>query len=170
MTLNDRKCQNPSKCLLQNGTKRKKTSSYIILDPSNAFGLSRIIFFVANNGEGGGGNFRLCPILGPQGILTGPNLHNAQLDHVFYKIRPSWLLRHIIGIFSFFDKVPLWGPRGSGLDQNCTCTTRPWDQQHETINRSLWYLVTEEIEDQDIAYGQTAGQRTKGYHISLSGL
>ena len=47
------------------------------------------------------------------------------------------------------------GPQGSGLDQNCTCTTRPWDQQHETINRSLWYLVTEGIEEQDIVYGQT---------------
>ena len=49
-------------------------------------------------------------------------------------IRP---LRHILRIC--FDKVPLWGPRGSGLDQNCTCTTRPWGQQHETINRSLRY-------------------------------
>ena len=36
-------------------------------------------------------------------------------------IRP---LRHILRIF-FFDKAPppLWGPRRSGLDQNCTCTT-----------------------------------------------
>ena len=55
----------------------------------------------------------------------------------------------------FLDKVPLWGPRGSGLDQNCTCTTRPWGQQNVTINRSLRYLVTEEIEEQDIVYGQT---------------
>ena len=49
------------------------------------------------------------------------------------------------------------GPRGSKLDQNCTCTTRPLDQQHETINtsRSLRYLVTDEIEEQDIVYGQT---------------
>ena len=30
--------------------------------------------------------FRLCPLLGPQGILTGPNWHSAQLDYVFYKI------------------------------------------------------------------------------------
>ena len=44
-------------------------------------------FFVTNNGEGGG-NFTLCPLLGLQGILTGPNWHLAQLDHVFYKIRP----------------------------------------------------------------------------------
>ena len=43
-----------------------------------------------------------------------------------------------------------------------------------TINRSLWYLVTEEIEEQDIVYGQTngrtAGRRTKGYPISSPGL
>ena len=30
-----------------------------------------------------------------------------------------------------------------------------------TINRSLWYLVTEEIEEQDIVYGQT-DRRTDG--------
>ena len=29
------------------------------------------------------------------------------------------------------------------------CTTRPWGQQHETINGSLQYLVTEEKEKQD---------------------
>ena len=45
-------------------------------------------FFVANNGEGGRRKFRLYPLLGLQGILTRPNWHNAQLDHVFYKIRP----------------------------------------------------------------------------------
>ena len=28
-------------------------------------------------------------------------------------------------------------------------------QQHETINRFLWYLATEKIEEQDIVYGQT---------------
>ena len=36
-------------------------------------------FFVANNGEGGGGLDYV-----PQGILTGPNWHNAQLDHAFF--------------------------------------------------------------------------------------
>ena len=79
-------------------------------------------------------------------------------------IRP---LRQNIGIFL---TKSLCGPRGSGLDQNCTCTTRPWEQQQETINRSLRYLVTEEIEEQDIVYGHTAGQRTKGYRISSTGL
>ena len=70
-------------------------------------------------------------------------------------IRP---LRHILRIL--FDEVPLRGPRGSGLDQNCTCTTRPWGQQNLTINRSLRYLVTEEIEVQDIDYGQTDARTT----------
>ena len=43
-----------------------------------------------------------------------------------------------------------------------------------TINSSMRYLVTEEIEEEDIVYGQTdrrtAGRRTKGYHISSTGL
>ena len=39
MTQNDRKCQNVSKCLLRNGTESNDTSSYILLDHSNAFGL-----------------------------------------------------------------------------------------------------------------------------------
>ena len=34
--------------------KGRKISWNIILDPSNALGLSRTIFFVANNGEGAG--------------------------------------------------------------------------------------------------------------------
>ena len=52
----------------------------------------------------------------------------------------------------FFAKSPV-GPKGGGvgLDQNCTCTTTtPWGKQNVTTNRSLQYLVTEEIEEQDI--------------------
>ena len=45
-------------------------------------------FFCCEQWGRGGGNFRLSPLMGPQGILTGPNWHNAQLDHAFYKIRP----------------------------------------------------------------------------------
>ena len=41
--------------------------------------------------------------------------------------------------------------------------------QHETINRSLRYLVTEEIGEQHIVYGQIDG-RMKGYRISSTGL
>ena len=40
ITQNDRKCQNASKCLLRNGTESNNTSSYILLDHSNAFNLS----------------------------------------------------------------------------------------------------------------------------------
>ena len=54
---------------------------------------------------------------------------------------------------------------GSWLDQNCTCTTRPWGQQHETINGSLRYLITEEIEEQHIVYGQTAGWLDDGQRV-----
>ena len=74
-------------------------------------------------------------------------------------IRP---LRHILRFF--FRLSPPLGPHGG------TCTTTPWGQQHETITGSLWYLVTEEIEEQDIVYGQTARWRTNRYCISLTGL
>ena len=69
---------------------RKLLYTCFILDPSNVFGLSRTIFLTRTMGKGGGGGeriFRLCPLLGSQGILTESNLNNAQLDHVFYKIR-----------------------------------------------------------------------------------
>ena len=62
----------------------------------------------------------------------------------------------------------MWGPKGSGLDQNCTCTTRPWRQQHETINRSLWYLVTGEIEGQGIVYGRTDERVSHKVDLSLT--
>ena len=54
ITLNDRKRQNVSKCLLPNGTERKKTSSHIILGPQMHL-VCLEQFFVANNGEGWGG-------------------------------------------------------------------------------------------------------------------
>ena len=51
--------------------------------------LAENIFFCCEQwGKRGGGCLRLCPLLGPHDILTGPNWHNAQLDHVFYKIIP----------------------------------------------------------------------------------
>ena len=39
-----------------------------------------------------------------------------------------------------------------------------------SINRFLRYLVTEEIEEQDIVYRQTAGRRPNGYRISSPSL
>ena len=45
------------------------------------------------------------------------------------------------------------GSMGSGLDNNYITTTRPSDHQYTTINESLWYLVTEEIEEHGIVYG-----------------
>ena len=56
------------------------------LDHSNAFGLSRRIFFCREQAyqslsyvRKGGMNFQLCPLLGPPGILTGPNWHMHNL-------------------------------------------------------------------------------------------
>ena len=76
-------------------------------------------------------------------------------------IRP---LRHILinFIYIFFTKAPYEAPGGPDWRNNCTCTARTWGQRHETINRSLWYLVTKDIEEQDIVYGQTDGRPDDG--------
>ena len=52
-----KKCQNASKCLLRNGTESKNTSSHILLDNFNAFGLSRNNFFCCKQRGRGGGRF-----------------------------------------------------------------------------------------------------------------
>ena len=54
ITLNDRKCQNASKCLLRNGTEREKTSSHIHFRSLKCIRFVENNFVVANNGEGGG--------------------------------------------------------------------------------------------------------------------
>ena len=94
---------------------------------------------------------------GPPGNLTGLNWHTAHLDNVSNKIRLLLSLwdTHLENVFG---QSPLLGPQGSGLDQNCTCTTRPWGQQNVSIIRSLQYLITEEIEEQDIVYVQMDGR------------
>ena len=83
ITQNNRKSQNASKCLLQNGTKND-TSSYILLGHSNAFGLSGGNFLSRTSlpepilsGEGGGGGvkFSTIPPFGAPCTLTGPNWH-----------------------------------------------------------------------------------------------
>ena len=86
ITWNDRKCQNASKFLLRNGTESNNTCSNILLYHSNTFGLSRRIFLSRTSllepilcKERGGMNFQLCPLLGPPGILTGPNWHMHNL-------------------------------------------------------------------------------------------
>ena len=87
ITQNDKECQNASKCLLRNGTESNDTSSYILLDHSNAFNLSGGNFLSRTSlpepilsGEGGM-NFQLFPLLGPPCILTGPNwyMHNLAM-------------------------------------------------------------------------------------------
>ena len=90
ITQNDRKCQNVSKCLLLNGTESNDTSSYILLDHSNAFGLSggnillrRSLPEPILSGEGGGGGeFSTIPfwaLFWAPCILTGPNWHMHNL-------------------------------------------------------------------------------------------
>ena len=127
------------------------------------------IFSVANNWEmRGGGILDYVPLWAP-GNLTGPNWHTSHLDHVSNKIRLQLSLwdTHLENVFG---QSHLVGPQWSGLDQNCTCTTRPWGQQNVTIKRSLQYLITEEIKEQDIVYVQADGRTTKGYRISSTGL
>ena len=118
-------------------------------------------------GGGGGGIYEILCLVSDAGFLLSLNIfyiNNMKMD--WAKVGP---LRHTIGFKHFFFTK---SPMGSGLDQNCTCTTRPWGQQHETINRSLRYLVTAEIEEKHCLWTdrQTAGRRTKGYRISSSGL
>ena len=86
ITQNDRKCQNASKCLLGNGTESNDTSSYILLDHSNAFGLTGGNFLSRTSlpepiliGEGGGGESSTIPPFGAPCILTGPNWHMHNL-------------------------------------------------------------------------------------------
>ena len=150
------------KMLTSKWHRSKNTSSYIPLDHFNAFGLSRNNFFLSQTTKKGGG-LDYVPFWAPGQFDLTKLAHCTSRSFILQNkitIRP---LRHILKKF-FWTKSPLLGPRGSGLDQNCTCTTRSWGQQNVTINRSLWYLVTEEIEEQDIVYGQTdrrtAGRRT----------
>ena len=113
---------------------------------------------VANNGEGG--DFRLCPFW-PLGRFDWTKLaHCTPRSCILQNKTTIGSSRHILSFF--LDKVPLWDSRGSGLNQNYTCTTRPWGQQNVTIDRYLQYLVTEEIEEQNIGYIQVA-RRTDGW-------
>ena len=81
ITQNNRKCQNASKCLLQNGTESNDTSSYILLGQSNAFGLSGRNFLSRTSlpepilsGEGGGGwIFNYSPFWGPLAFWLDQN-------------------------------------------------------------------------------------------------
>ena len=96
-TQNDRKCQNASKCLLWNGTESNDTSSYILLDHCNAFGLSGGNFLTRTSlpepilsGEGGGVNFQLStiPPFGAPSHFDWTKLAHAQLGYGAYNIRP----------------------------------------------------------------------------------
>ena len=97
ITQNDRKCQNASKCLLRNGTESNDTSSYILLDHSNAFGLSggNILSrtslpepILSGEGGGGGGEFSTIPSFGAPLHFDWTKLAHAQLGYGAYNIRP----------------------------------------------------------------------------------
>ena len=94
ITQNDRKCQNASKCLLRNGTESNGTSSYILLDHSNAFGLSGGNILSRTSlqepilsGEGGG-KFSTIPSFGAPLHFDWTKLAHAQLGYGAYNIRP----------------------------------------------------------------------------------
>ena len=96
ITPNDRKCQNTSKCLLRNSTESNSTSSYILLDHSNAFNLSGGNFLSRTNlpepilsGEGGGGvEFSTIPPLGAPLHFDWTKLAHAKLGYGAFNIRP----------------------------------------------------------------------------------
>ena len=69
---------------------------------------------------------------------------------------------------NIFEISPLIGPIRFEEDQNYTCTARLWGQQDKTINGSLWYLVTEEMREQEVVYRRTDGQTYGSVSIELS--
>ena len=95
ITQNDRKCQSASKCLLRNGTESNHTSSYILLDHSNAFNLAGGIFLSRTSlpepilsGEGGGLNFSSIPPFGAPLHFDWTKLAHGQLGYEAFNIRP----------------------------------------------------------------------------------
>ena len=72
-------------------TKWHRKQEHFFIHPYRSFQCIRFVeklFFLSKTmGKERGRDFRLCPLLSPQGNLTWPNLHIAHLDHVSYKIR-----------------------------------------------------------------------------------
>ena len=94
ITQNDRKCQNASKCLLRNGTENNNTSSYILLDHSNAFNLSGGNFLSRTSlpepilsGEGRV-EFSTIPPVGAPLHFDWTKLAHVQLGYGAFNIRP----------------------------------------------------------------------------------
>ena len=97
ITQNDRKRQNASKCLLRNGTESNDTSSYILLDHSNAFNLSGGNFLSRTSlpepilsGECGGGGveFSTIPPFEAPMHFDWTKLAHAHLGYGAFNIRP----------------------------------------------------------------------------------
>ena len=118
-----------------------------------------IIFSVANNGEMRGGGFILdyVPLWAPRQFDWTKLAYFTSRSCIQQNKTSIKPLRHTLRKCVWTS--PLVGPQGSGLGQNCTCTTRPWGHQNVTIiDRYLQYLITEEIKGQYIVYVRTAGR------------
>ena len=90
----DLKQQKMPKCVKMITSKWHRKQEHFFIHSIRSFQCIWFVRLSRNNflcrkqwGKGGGRNFRLCPLLSPQGNLTGPNWHIAHLDHVSYKIR-----------------------------------------------------------------------------------
>ena len=137
----------------------------------------KYVRFVENNsfcqkqwGRGGGGDFRLCPLSRAPGHPDWTKLAQYTTRSCILQNKTTTRpLRHKLRIFFYCPPV---GPHGvPNWTKIAHAQLDHGGQQHETINGSLWYKVTEEIEEQDIVYGQKDVKRqTKGYRISSTGL
>ena len=100
-------------------------------------------FSVANNGEmrGGGGILDYIPLWVPRPFDWTKLAYCASRSCIQQNKTSIKPLRHTL-------KKCVW------TKSSCV----PWGQQNMTINRSLQYLITEEIKEQDIVYVQTDGR------------
>ena len=115
---------------------------------------------------GKGGFYTMSPS-GPPGQFDETKLaHCISRSCILQNKTTIGPLRHILRKI-FFDKVPLWGPRGSGLDMPTKC-------DHKLVSAVFSYggdrgtrysLRTDGRSD-----CWTAGRRTKGYRIISPGL
>ena len=97
ITQNDRKCQNVSKCLLRNSTESNDTSSYMLLDHSNAGGnfssRTSLPEPILSGEGGGGGEFSTIPPFGAPLHFDWTKLAHAQLGFMVFGYRGDAIKR-----------------------------------------------------------------------------
>ena len=155
--------ENALKCFFffEKGTESKNTSSYILFYHFYAFGLSRNTFFCRKQrGNEEGCILDYVPLWAPRQFDWTKLAYCTSRSCIQQNKTSIKPLRHTL-------RKCVWtksscGALGSGLDQNCTCTTRLWGQQNMTINRSL--AVFNYWGDKGTRYclhtdGRTAGRR-----------